>query len=113
MRAKEGMVIAGEGSGDLLAAEVIRALRNKLVQAQASPSPDLQPLTATLERRFFGAGGPRMGEAGVELAFDMTAHGVVGLVEVLKNYRKFRGFLHQLLHLAIEREPEAIICVDF
>src|SRR5213082_267581 len=97
MKPKFVMVIAGEPSGDLLAAELVKALRIELIEAEAQPSDDLQPLRTTLEPRFFGAGGPRMAEAGVELAFDMTTHAVVGLIEVLKKYGKFRRFLHQLL----------------
>ena len=54
-----------------------------------------------------------MAAAGVDLAFDMTAHSVVGLSEVLKNYFKFRRLFHQLFQLALERQPDAIICVDF
>jgi len=107
------MVIAGEPSGDLLAAELVKTLRIELIQAEAGLSDDLQPLQTTLEPRFFGAGGPRMAEAGVELAFDMTTHAVVGLVEVLKNYRKFKALFDRLVRLAIEREPDVIVCVDF
>ena len=92
------MVIAGEPSGDLLAAELVRALA-------ATP--------AGAGAKFIGAGGPRMAEAGVELAFDMTQHAVVGLWEVLKNYLKFRRLFNQLLDLAVERRPNAVICVDF
>ena len=92
------MVIAGEPSGDLLAAELVRALA-------AAP--------AGAGAKFIGAGGPRMAEAGVELAFDMTQHAVVGLWEVLKNYFKFRRLFNQLLELAVERRPDAVICVDF
>ncbi len=113
MQPKLFMVIAGEPSGDLLAAELVKELRAVLNQAQPPPSSDLQPLHTSLEPRFFGAGGPRMAEAGVELAFDMTAHAVVGLIEVLKNYGKFRKLFDQLLQLALDREPDAIICVDF
>jgi lipid-A-disaccharide synthase len=54
-----------------------------------------------------------MAEAGVDLAFDMTEHAVVGLVEVLKNYTKFRRLFDQLLAIALERKPDAILCVDF
>src|SRR5436190_8871638 len=107
------MLVAGEPSGDLLAAELVKALRAEFVKAPAEFTTDFQPLHASLEPRFFGAGGPRMAEAGVELAFDMTAHAVVGLFEVVKNYGKFRGFLRRLLKLAMERQPDAIICVDF
>ena len=92
------MVIAGEPSGDLLAAELVRAL-------VATP--------AGAGAKFIGAGGPRMAEAGVELAFDMTQHAVVGLWEVLRNYFKFRRLFNQLLDLAVESRPDAVICVDF
>ena len=92
------MVVAGEPSGDLLAAELVRAL-------VATP--------AGAGAKFIGAGGPRMAEAGVELAFDMTQHAVVGLWEVLRNYFKFRRLFNQLLDLAVERRPDAVICVDF
>lgn len=90
------MLIAGEASGDLLAAELASALRDKLPEAG-----------------FFGAGGPKMAETGVELAFDMTRHAVIGLSDVLKNYFKFRRLFNQLLTLAIERKPDAVIGVDY
>ena len=113
MKPKSFMVIAGEPSGDLLAAELVKALRADLAGGAAVPTADFQPLHASLAPKFFGAGGPRMAEAGVELALDLTAHAVVGLIEVLKNYMKFRRFLHQLLQLAIDQQPDAVICVDF
>ncbi|MGI8965094.1 MAG: lipid-A-disaccharide synthase, partial [Limisphaerales bacterium] len=97
MKSKSIMLIAGETSGDMLAAELVKALR------AASPT--------SLE--FFGAGGPKMAEAGVELAVDMTAHSVIGLFEVLKNYSRFKKIFDQLLQLALERKPDVIICVDF
>jgi lipid-A-disaccharide synthase len=107
------MLIAGEASGDMLAAELVRALRQEFAEAEAIPTMDYQPLHTDLEPRFFGAGGPQMAAAGVDLAFDMTAHSVIGLTEALKHYFKFRRLLHQLFHLALERQPDAIICVDF
>jgi lipid-A-disaccharide synthase len=109
---KQFMVVAGEASGDLLAAELVRALRKEMSEVEAQPTSDLQPLHASLEPRFFGAGGSRMAAAGVELAFDMTAYAVFGLVGV-RRYVRFRRLLAQLLKLAIERQPDAIICVDF
>src|SRR5207302_9785510 len=107
------MLIAGEASGDLLAAELVQALRHELADAEAVPTTDFQPLYTSLEPRFFGAGGPRMAAAGVELAFDLTAHSVIGLSDVFKNYFKFRRLFHQLYRLALDREPDAIVCVDF
>lgn len=107
------MVIAGEASGDLLAAELVQSLRRELAEAKAQPTTDLQPLAAGLEPRFFGAGGPRMAAAGVDLAFDMTAHSVIGLSEAVKHYLTFRRLFYKLFRLALERQPDVIICVDF
>jgi lipid-A-disaccharide synthase len=95
------MVIAGEASGDALAAELVRALR-EIAQERTSFAP-----------RFFGAGGPKMAEAGVELELDLTQHAVVGLFEVLKHYARFRRIFHRLLRLALARKPDAILLVDF
>jgi len=113
MKPKSFMLIAGEASGDLLAAGLVEALRTGAVAEQMDTSADVQPLRTALAPRFFGAGGPRMADAGVELAFDLTQHSVLGFSDVLKNYLKFRRFFTQLLKLAIERQPDAIIFVDF
>ena len=107
------MIIAGEASGDLLAAELVAALRQVAGDQESVYGPDQQPLRATLEPRFFGAGGSRMAAAGVELAFDMTAHSVVGVSGVIRNLLKFRRLLQQLLHMALDRQPDLIVCVDF
>jgi len=98
------MVIAGEPSGDALAAELVQALRAE-VEAHAQP--------VRSELRFFGAGGPKLAAAGVELAVDMTQHAVIGLWEVIKSYGKFRRIFHELLDLAEKRRPDLLVCVDF
>jgi lipid-A-disaccharide synthase len=107
------MLIAGEASGDLLAAELIGALRQRVLAETSDPTTDVQPLRTALAPRFFGAGGPRMATAGATLAFDLTQHSVIGISEVLKNYLKYRRLFHQLLRLAIERQPDVIIGVDY
>src|SRR5271169_2319783 len=104
MTSKTFMLIAGEASGDLLAAGLVSALREQIL----SSTPDLPPSPT-----FIGAGGPKMKAAGVHLAFDLTQYSVIGLSEVLKNYTKFRRLFKQLLKLAIERQPDAIIGVDY
>jgi lipid-A-disaccharide synthase len=113
MKPKTFMLIAGEASGDLLGAELIQALRSEMAATEPVFTNDYQPLETSLEPRFFGAGGPLMAKAGAKLAFDMTEHSVIGLSDVLKNYLKFRRLFLQLYRLALEREPDAIICVDF
>jgi lipid-A-disaccharide synthase len=95
VKSKSFMLIAGEPSGDLLAAELVAALRERLPEAA-----------------FFGAGGSRMAAAGVELAFDLTQHAVVGLPS-LAQYLKLRELGRQLLALAVKRQPDFIIGVDY
>jgi lipid-A-disaccharide synthase len=95
---KSFMLIAGEASGDTLGAELIKALRTE---------------GGGEKFQFFGAGGPKLATAGAKLSFDLTAHAVVGIVEVLKNYGKFKGFFNQLLSLAIEKKPEYVILIDY
>ena len=102
MTNKKFMLIAGEASGDLLAAELVMTLRE---------APALK--AAVFPPEFFGAGGEWMEAAGVELAFDLTQHAVIGMSDVLKNYLKFRRLFNQLFTLAIERQPDVIVCVDF
>jgi lipid-A-disaccharide synthase len=107
------MVIAGEASGDMLAAELVQALRREFAETPAFSTTDFQPLHTSLAPVFFGAGGPRMAAAGVELAFDMTEHSVIGLYDVVRNYFKFRRLFDQLFRLALDRQPDVIVCVDF
>ncbi|MGD0253177.1 MAG: lipid-A-disaccharide synthase [Verrucomicrobiota bacterium] len=102
MNPKTFMLIAGEASGDTLAAELVSALLAASKQSGDGRAP-----------QFFGAGGPEMAAAGVELAFDLTQHSVIGIADALKNYFKFRRLFNQLLALAMERKPDAIIGVDF
>jgi lipid-A-disaccharide synthase len=104
MNSKSFMLIAGEASGDLLAAELVSGLRDALAA---------DPRSAIRNPQFFGAGGAKMAAAGVELAFDLTQHSVIGFSDVLKNYFKFRRLFNQLLALAIERKPDVVIGVDF
>ena len=107
------MLIAGEASGDTLAAELVTQLRGELLSRTQADSSDVQPHRTALGPRFFGAGGPRMAAAGVELAFDMTQHSVIGISEALKKYFEFRRMLRQLVKLARKRQPDVIVCVDF
>lgn len=107
------MLLAGEASGDMLAAELVLALRPRLAAAGLRPDPDAQPLHTALAPRFFGAGGSRLQAAGMELACELTRHSVIGLLEVLRKLAHFRRIFHQLLTIAAERQPEVIIGVDF
>jgi lipid-A-disaccharide synthase len=89
------MFIAGDLSGDALGGALIAALRERKSDAS-----------------FFGAGGPAMQAAGLEAQFDFTRDGVFGLEALLK-FREFKRRFDRLLALAVERQPDAIVCVDF
>jgi len=113
MKPRSFMLIAGEASGDLLAAELVHALRQAVANQPAVTTADYQPRHTDLAPRFFGAGGPKMAAAGVDLAFDMTEHSVIGLSEVFANFLTFRRLFVRLFQIARQRQPDAIICVDF
>jgi len=81
VKPKSFMVIAGEASGDLLAAELVQALRREFAEAKRCRPTDFQPLHTGLEPRFFRRGWRADGGCGVDLALDMTAHSVIGLSE--------------------------------
>src|ERR1700734_152006 len=89
------LMVAGEASGDAHGAELIQAIKEK------------QPHV-----RFIGVGGPRMAAAGQEQLFDLSAHAVLGLVEVIKKYVKFRKFRDQVLDLAKRERPDAVVLID-
>jgi lipid-A-disaccharide synthase len=100
MSGRSFMLVAGEASGDLLAAELVGELRRVLADEPFAP-------------RFFGAGGPRMAAAGVDLHVDLTRHAVTGLVEVVRYLRRFRRLLNELTCLASARQPDVVVLVDF
>jgi lipid-A-disaccharide synthase len=90
------MLIAGEASGDQLAAELVAALRAK--------RPDA---------KFFGAGGAQMRTAGVDVVYDMGKLAIVGVTDVIKNVFVIRRLQKQLLAEAIARKPDVFIGVDY
>jgi lipid-A-disaccharide synthase len=89
------LMVAGEASGDAHGAELIHALKEKQPKA-----------------RIIGVGGPRMAAAGQEQLLDLSAHAVLGLAEVLKQYFKFRRFRDQVLDLAKRERPDAVVLID-
>jgi lipid-A-disaccharide synthase len=107
------MVVAGEASGDQLAAELVHALRDQSGQTLLPPTRDPQPLRADLEPGFFGAGGRRMRDAGVELAIDLTQTTVFGITGVLRHYFRFLRYRNQLLQVAVQRQPDVLVGVDY
>jgi lipid-A-disaccharide synthase len=90
------MIVAGEVSGDMRAAEVAEALR--------ALSPSL---------RLTGVGGERMAHAGVELFANITDLAVIGFVEVVKHYGRIKKVFHQILAEVDKTKPNAVMLVDY
>ena len=107
------MVIAGEPSGDQMAGELVQELRSRLMERQSDPTPDGQPLHASLAPRFFGAGGRGLERAGVEVLINLSARSVIGPADVARNYRFFSTAFWQLIQAAEERQPDLLILVDY
>jgi len=91
----ELMVVAGEASGDLHAADVLAELRRR--------RPDL---------RAFGMGGPRLEGAGLERLFDAREISVMGIAEVLPRLPRIWRVFRALVRAASERRPAAALLVD-
>jgi lipid-A-disaccharide synthase len=88
-------MVAGEASGDQLAAHLMKALR--------SARPDID---------FVGIGGPRMASAGLDAWWPAEKLSVRGYVEVLRHYRELSGIRKRLLQRLLAARPAAFIGVD-
>jgi lipid-A-disaccharide synthase len=90
------MIIAGEASGDLQAANLLKSLK--------SINPSIEA---------FGMGGKKMSSEGAEIIYDVTELAVVGFFEVLKYLGTFKKIFEKLAGLLETRKPDAVILVDY
>jgi len=95
-RPPELLFVAGEVSGDMHAALLLRALRK------------LDPTV-----RGYGIGGDELEAAGAELHYHVRDMAVMGFAEVIRRLPFFRRALGRMVELARERRPDAVILVDY
>lgn len=88
-------MVAGETSGDMLAARLLSGLRPRL--------PD---------SLMHGIGGPRMAEQGFVNDWPMDKLSVRGLFEVLMHYREISGIRKNLKQQLLAEKPDVFIGVD-
>ena len=88
-------LVAGEASGDLLAAQLLRGLRQRWPQLRAA-----------------GIGGPQLQSAGFDAWWPSEKLAVRGYVEVLRHYREIIGIRKQLKSRLLADKPSLFIGVD-
>lgn len=88
-------LVAGEASGDLIGADLIRALREL--------RPDL---------RFTGIGGPRMEAAGMDILYPLEKLAVRGYVEVIRHLPELLSIRRRLARHWLKERPAAFIGID-
>ena len=88
-------LVAGEASGDLLAAHLISALKRTLPDAN-----------------FYGIGGPKMQAQGFDAIYPAEKLAVRGYVEVLRHFREISGIRRRLLKQLLDDPPDVFIGVD-
>lgn len=94
--ARKVMIVAGEASGDLHGANLIKELLAR--------EPDL---------KLQGIGGRRLREAGVELIADVSEMAVVGLTEVLFRLRFILKVFYRLKRIFRTEKPDLLILIDY
>ena len=89
------LISAGEASGDMYAARLALALRQRVDVA------------------LFGMGGPKMRAAGVETVVDAAQVGVLGVVEIVHKLPALRRAWRRLISEIDRRRPTIAILTDF
>lgn len=96
MSHKKLFLIAGEASGDLQGALLLRALKKI--------NPDLECR---------GLGGELMRAEGMQILHDLTKEAVLGLGDVLRKYFHFRKIFDMAFRELERFEPDAVILIDY
>lgn len=89
-------ISAGEPSGDVHAANLIRAIRAR--------HPDVEVV---------GFGGPHMEEAGARLLYPLVDLAVMWFLRALLNIRTFFRLADQARDYFVDEKPDAVVLIDY
>lgn len=84
-----------EFSGDMHGEVLVRELQKKLPEA-----------------RFTGVGGSRMAAAGVQLLYDPTGKSTIGFLEALRNLRRLKKLIREIVAAWEKDRPDVVIWLD-
>jgi lipid-A-disaccharide synthase len=93
---KRIMIIAGEASGDLHGANLVR-----------------EALKSDSSLSFFGIGGPKMRDSGVQTLVDASEMAVVGLVEVISHFPVIFHAFKTMKRILDYEPPDLLILIDY
>jgi lipid-A-disaccharide synthase len=89
------LISAGEDSGDRYGADLVRAFQKKFPDAN-----------------FFGIGGRRMRQEGVQLRYGVEALSLVGIFEILSHLPRLRAIFKRIRSEVAATPPRAAVLID-
>jgi lipid-A-disaccharide synthase len=93
---KKVLIVTGESSGDLYAAQVVEAI--------ASIAPQVQ---------LYGIGGNEMERRGVNLLFSSSELAVVGLTEVIEKLGHIWKAWREMKRFIVDQKPHLAVLIDY
>jgi lipid-A-disaccharide synthase len=96
LESKSIMIVAGEASGDMHGAALVRAMQEK-----------------DSSLRFFGTGGKELAAADVEILCDIDKITVMGLSEIFATLKDILATYQFLKRVLREKKPSLLILIDF
>ncbi|MBI4536144.1 MAG: lipid-A-disaccharide synthase, partial [Ignavibacteriae bacterium] len=90
------LIIAGEASGDLHGAGVVRELKKRIPAVEV-----------------YGIGGDNMKREGMDLLFHVSELSIMGFIEVIKNLTMIRKVERRLVGMLRQRKPDVVVLIDY
>jgi lipid-A-disaccharide synthase len=93
---KKIFIVAGEASGDIHGANLVKELGKLMPDAAIT-----------------GFGGQRMKDAGMNMLYNLADHAVIGFLEVIKNLVLIKRLLKTTARYLREEKPDVVVLIDY